>query len=93
MVQFLSVIFFSWISSIFVEVFKSSRFFCVILYIPLYINRRKFIVIIKILCTKYAVITSMNDFSVYKLQHSMCDILMCARSWTDGQLAGRVDDY
>ena len=27
MVQFLSIIFFSWISSIFVGVFKSSRFF------------------------------------------------------------------
>ena len=32
MVQFLSIIFFSWISSIFVGFFKSSRFFCVILY-------------------------------------------------------------
>ena len=28
MVQFLSINFFSWISSIFVGVFKSSRFFC-----------------------------------------------------------------
>jgi len=28
MVQFLSIIFFSWISSIFVGVFKSSRFLC-----------------------------------------------------------------
>jgi len=43
-------------------------------------------VIIKILHTKYAVITSTNDFIVYK--HKMCDILMCARSWTDGQLPG-----
>ena len=33
MVQFLSIIFFSWISSIFVGFFKSSRFFCVILYL------------------------------------------------------------
>ena len=33
MVQFLSTIFFSWISSIFVGFFKSSCFFCVILYI------------------------------------------------------------
>ena len=32
MFQFLSIIFFSWISSIFVGFFKSSRFFCVILY-------------------------------------------------------------
>ena len=32
MVQFLSIHFFSWISSIFVGFFKSSRFFCVILY-------------------------------------------------------------
>ena len=33
MVQILSIIFFSWISSIFVEFFKSSRFFCVTLYL------------------------------------------------------------
>ena len=32
MVQFMSIIFFSWISSIFVGFFKSSRFFCVTLY-------------------------------------------------------------
>ena len=32
MVKFLSIIFFSWISSNFVGVFKSSRFFCVTLY-------------------------------------------------------------
>ena len=32
MVQFLSIIFFSWISSIFVGGFKRSRFFCVPLY-------------------------------------------------------------
>ena len=32
MVQFLSINFFSWISSIFVGFFKSSRFFCVTLY-------------------------------------------------------------
>ena len=32
MVQYLSIIFFSWISSIFVGFFKSSRFFCVTLY-------------------------------------------------------------
>ena len=32
MVQFLSVNFFSWISSIFVGFFKSSHFFCVTLY-------------------------------------------------------------
>ena len=32
MVQFLSIIFFSWISSIFVGFFKSSCFFCVTLY-------------------------------------------------------------
>ena len=32
MVQFLSIHFFSWISSIFVGFFKSSRFFCVTLY-------------------------------------------------------------
>ena len=34
MVQFLSINFFSWISSIFVGFFKSSRFFCVTLYYP-----------------------------------------------------------
>ena len=33
MVQFLLINFFSWISSIFVGFFKSSRFFCVALYI------------------------------------------------------------
>ena len=33
MVQFLSIFFFSWISSIFVGFFKSSHFFCVILYV------------------------------------------------------------
>ena len=33
MVQFLSINFFSWISSIFVGFFKSSPFFCVTLYI------------------------------------------------------------
>ena len=32
MVQFLSINFFSWISSIFVGFFKSSRFFCITLY-------------------------------------------------------------
>ena len=32
MVQFLTINFFSWISSIFVGFFKSSRFFCVTLY-------------------------------------------------------------
>ena len=48
-------------------------------------------VISKILYTKYAVIiTSTNYASVYKLQHNTCDILMCARSWTDGELAGWV---
>ena len=38
MVQFLSIIFFSWISSIFVGFFKSPRFFCAILYMNLYPN-------------------------------------------------------
>ena len=33
MIHFLSINFFSWISSIFVEFFKSSRFFCVTLYL------------------------------------------------------------
>jgi len=33
MVQFLSINCFSWISSIFVAFFKSSRFFCIILYL------------------------------------------------------------
>ena len=35
MVQFLSIIFFSWISSIFVGVFKKFPFFCVTLYISI----------------------------------------------------------
>ena len=35
MVQFLSIFFFFWISSIFVGFFKSSRFLCVTLYVPI----------------------------------------------------------
>ena len=38
MVQYLSINFFSWISSIFVGFFKSSRFFCVTLYMTKLFN-------------------------------------------------------
>ena len=41
MVQFLLIIFFSWISSIFVGIFKSSRFFCVTLYVYIYKSIKK----------------------------------------------------
>ena len=44
MVQFLSINFFCWISSIFVGFFKSSRFFCVSLYI---INLWAFIALVE----------------------------------------------
>jgi len=41
MVQFLSINFFSWISSIFVGFFKNSRFFCVTLYIETDLSENK----------------------------------------------------
>jgi len=67
MVQFLSI-FFSWISSIFVGFFKSSRFFCVTLYIRITVQRLKTKELLHYLSTQVQlVLTDIASHKIFRL--------------------------
>ena len=90
MVQFLSIIFFSWISSIFVGFFKSSRFFCVILYncwlLSLFATDYVYCAVATEATIKLSLVLLFKELIIYKIK--LDHVFQSCAQWTAGKWNG-----